>query len=209
VQYVSELAASSFSPTKNYDARVFVTEIPAGVQLKPGMTAEVEINVGRYEDVIAVPVGAVTEHFGQSYAYAVKESDVERRRVTIGRATHSHLEITEGLSEGDVVALDAYQRGLADFADSEREVEKLQGPKPPGSGGAAGGAAATEAPPAAPSSEVPGDGPSDAVPAPSEAAPAAPPSNEAAPATATTNETTSNEAAPTDTPSAAIDTGSK
>lgn len=191
VQYVSELAASSFSPTKNYDARVFVTEIPAGLQLKPGMTAEVEINVGRYEDVVAVPVGAATEHFGQSYAYVVDGGGVQRRRVTIGRSTHSHLEITDGLKIGDVVALDAYQRGLTDFADAEREVEKLQTPKP-AAGAQAPGSVAAAAPP------------SDEPPA---VAPAAAPSGETAPAETLESKSLEGESAPdTSTPEPAAST---
>ena len=41
-----------------------------------------------------------------------------------GRSTHSFVEIKEGLQEGDVVALDAYQRGIKDFADVEEEAQQ-------------------------------------------------------------------------------------
>jgi HlyD family secretion protein len=119
VSYVSELAASSFSDAKNYDATIMIEEIPAGMAIKPGMTAEVDILIGTYADVIAVPIGAITEHFQRTWVYVMQGDQGERRAVTTGRMTHSFVEITEGLTAGEVVALDAYQRGLADFAESE------------------------------------------------------------------------------------------
>jgi RND family efflux transporter MFP subunit len=120
---VAELATSSFSDAKNYDAVVLIEKIPEGVAAKPGMTAQVEILIGEYADIVALPVTAVTEHFKQSYAYVVNGLNVERRAVSVGRTTHSFVEIKSGLEAGEVVALDAYQRGLADFASAERDAE--------------------------------------------------------------------------------------
>lgn len=120
VSYVSELAASSYSDAKNYDAKIIIEEIPSGMAVKPGMTAEVDILVGTYESVIAVPIGAITEHFQRTFVYVMKGNKGERRAVKTGRMTHSFVEITEGLEVDEIVALDAYQRGTADFADTER-----------------------------------------------------------------------------------------
>ncbi len=50
----------------------------------------------------------------------VKGDIVERRKVETGRITHSFMEIVGGLEEDETVALDAYQRGLADFAKAEK-----------------------------------------------------------------------------------------
>jgi hypothetical protein len=85
------------------------------------MTAEVDILIGTYSDVIAIPIGAITEHFQRTWVYVMQGEQGERRAVTTGRMTHSFVEVTEGLQAGEVVALDAYQRGLADFAESERD----------------------------------------------------------------------------------------
>lgn len=122
VTFVAELAASSYSDAKNYDALVVIEDIPKDIALKPGMTAEVDIMVGTYSDILAVPVGAITEHFQLSYCYVEKDSKFERRAVKTGRMTHSFTEILDGLNTGDRVALDAYQRGTADFAAAEREA---------------------------------------------------------------------------------------
>ncbi len=122
ISYVAELAASSFDNTKNYDATVVIKEIPERISLKPGMTAEVEILVGIYEDILAIPVGAVTEHFQLSYVYVAKGSEFTRKVVKTGRITHSFVEILEGLEPSESVAMDAYRRGTNDFASAERKA---------------------------------------------------------------------------------------
>lgn len=123
IKYVSELAASSFTDSKSYDAIVLIDEFPADIALKPGMTAEVEVLVGTYKDILAIPVGTVTEHFQQSYVYVQKSRDsFERRAIKVGKTTHAFIEVLEGLSEGEVIATDAYQRGTKDFSASERKA---------------------------------------------------------------------------------------
>lgn len=128
VTFVSELAASSYSDTKNYEALVVIDEIPESLELKPGMTAEVNILVGTYADIIAVPVGAITEHFQQTYAYIFENGKAVRRKIETGRVTHSFVEVTEGLNPGEAVALDAYQRGNEDFAEAERAASADSAP---------------------------------------------------------------------------------
>jgi HlyD family secretion protein len=122
ISYVAELAASSFDNAKNYDATVLIEEIPSGVSLKPGMTAEVEILIGTYEDILAIPVGGVTEHFQLSYVYLANGSSFIRKVVKTGRTTHSFVEIVEGLEVGESIAMDAYRRGTNDFASAERKA---------------------------------------------------------------------------------------
>ena len=138
VSYVAELAASSFNNAKNYDATVLIKEIPETISLKPGMTAEVEILVGTYEDIMAIPVGAVTEHFQLSYVYVAKGSEFARKVVKTGRTTHSFVEILEGLEPGESVAMDAYRRGTNDFASAERKAGANQPASTPSGDSAAG-----------------------------------------------------------------------
>ncbi len=122
ISSVAGMAASSYSSAQNYETIVKIDKLPEGLAIKPGMTAEVDILVGTYENVIAVPVSAITEHFEQSYAYVLDGGKADRRVVKTGRVTHSFIEIPEGLEENEVVALDAYQRGLADFSEAEKEA---------------------------------------------------------------------------------------
>ena len=129
VSKVAGMAASSYSSVQNYETIILIDELPSELSIKPGMTAEVDILVGTYEDVISVPVGAITEHFERSYVYPVQNGKSERRVVKTGRTTHSFVEIKEGLEVGDVVALDAYQLGVKDFADSEKDAEQSRAPE--------------------------------------------------------------------------------
>ncbi len=130
VQSVSQLASSSYrSEAKVYQVLILIDQIPDNVRLKPGMTTEVEVLVGTYEDIVAIPINSVTEHFQMSYAYAQVGTKFERRVVEIGRTTQSFVEIKSGLEPNEIVALDAHQRGIADFGEEERSLQKPT-PKP-------------------------------------------------------------------------------
>ena len=125
VEKVSQLSKSSYySNTQNYEVIVHIKEIPEGVALKPGMTAEVECNVGLYKDVLAVPITTVTENYGQFYVFRKSGDDFVKHRIEIDRVTSSFIEVTEGLSVGDELAMDAYQRGLLEFGDSDQDEVK-------------------------------------------------------------------------------------
>lgn len=124
VSKVAGMAASSYSSVQNYETIIVIDELPNELAIKPGMTAAVDILVGTYEDVVSVPIGAITEHFEQSYVYTMAAGKSERRPVKIGRTTHSFVEVVAGLEEGELVALDAYQRGIEDFADAEKEAQQ-------------------------------------------------------------------------------------
>ncbi|HMP78814.1 MAG TPA: efflux RND transporter periplasmic adaptor subunit [Pirellulaceae bacterium] len=129
VKFVAELAASSFFDAKKYEVLVHIDQFPEGMNLKPGMTAQVEIMAGRYSDVLAVPISAVTEHFGQTYVYRMEGGSFKRQLVEIGRTTHAFVEIVEGIKDQDRVAMDAYQRGLAEFGNLEtRDTREPQSP---------------------------------------------------------------------------------
>lgn len=95
---------------KEYETIVKIQDVPTDGGLKPGMTAEVKVLVDKLNDILVVPVQSVTSNEGQHYAYVLDSSGVERRAVTIGENNVSHVEVTEGLKEGEQVALDARVR---------------------------------------------------------------------------------------------------
>jgi hypothetical protein len=139
VNFVAELATSSFNNTKNHDVMVVIDEIPEGVQIRTGLTAQVDITIGVNENELAVPVGAISEHSQQSYLYLKKPGGPERIKVSTGRSSHSFVEITEGVSVGDVVMPDARQRGLGDFGQNEATRGLTQTPGAPPMGVWTGG----------------------------------------------------------------------
>lgn len=94
----------------NPDLREYVVrvDLPEGADdsLKPGMRCSGEIVIGRVEDALAVPVQAVFVEGEETFCYVRSAlRTVERRIVTMGRASESLVEITDGLSEGETVLL--------------------------------------------------------------------------------------------------------
>lgn len=101
---------------KNYQARVALDEIPAG--LRPGMSAAVEILTARKPDALVVPAGAVADEEGRDVCYVPGLRGLERRPVEVGPAGRDLLEVTEGLAEGEEVILDAARAEVFAVADA-------------------------------------------------------------------------------------------
>jgi multidrug efflux pump subunit AcrA (membrane-fusion protein) len=92
----------------NPDMKVYLTTITInGTQdwLKPGMSAKVEILVSRLEDVLFVPVQAISAIDDKQYCYLPGGRKPERRLVEVGDFNDDFIEIKNGLKEGDVVLL--------------------------------------------------------------------------------------------------------
>ncbi len=107
--------------TKEYVTIVKIDDLPEGAGLKPGMTAEVEIMVNEVSDVLIVPVQAVTAREDDHYSYVLGTGGYERRAVSLGENSETHVEIKEGLSENERVALDARARLIAETEPGEEE----------------------------------------------------------------------------------------
>jgi HlyD family secretion protein len=125
VKTVAPLAESSWNATaKNYQTMITIEEIPEDVDLKPGMTAQVELLIGYYPNAIVVPVQAVASHKDKSYVYVeTKTNEFERREIVTGNSNVSFVEATEGIAVGEKVALDAFQRAADDFGDLEDDED--------------------------------------------------------------------------------------
>jgi HlyD family secretion protein len=82
---------------------VKLDDVPTG--LKPGMTAEVEIAMPRRDNVLAVPSEAIWTEDGHDVCFIVLESGLERREIKVGQITRELAEVTEGLEEGEQIAL--------------------------------------------------------------------------------------------------------
>lgn len=80
---------------------VFTVEDPSKLAL--GQSAAVCAVTMRVENVLKVPVNAVFEDSGETCVYLVENGSRVRHSVTTGASSDSEIEITEGLTEGDVV----------------------------------------------------------------------------------------------------------
>jgi HlyD family secretion protein len=73
--------------------------------VKPGMSAKVEIMVNRLDNVVQIPVQAVTMNDGHQVCYVAGGMKPERREVEVGEFTDEFIEIKSGLKEGERVLL--------------------------------------------------------------------------------------------------------
>ena len=130
VKTVSDLSASTrWERSRDYHVEVTIDSFPEDMKIKPGMTAEVEILVGQYENVLAVPIQAVTNFGRDKFLFVRKgDADFEVQKVKTGRSNLSFVEIEEGIENDQTVALDAYQRGLIEFEGLEPEKDAEQMP---------------------------------------------------------------------------------
>ena len=79
-----------------------------------------------------VPVQAIAEHKGEFFAFVEKGGQIKLRKVKIGENNETHVQILEGLAEGDQVALDARLRAAAEFKLDDQEPGHRARPRPNG-----------------------------------------------------------------------------
>jgi HlyD family secretion protein len=94
------------------------------LNLKPGTSARVEIQIGELPDVLVVPLQAVFAKEGQHYCYRGNGGRPERVEIEPGRSNESFVEIKSGLEEGDRVLL--YDPEVAD-EDAKAEADQEEG----------------------------------------------------------------------------------
>ena len=82
-------------------------------ELSPGDTAEVTILIGTVEDCLAVPIQCVFSRGRQSFVFVQSGGSSEPVEVALGRANAQLVEITEGLNNGQQVAMHATEEMLA------------------------------------------------------------------------------------------------
>jgi RND family efflux transporter MFP subunit len=112
---ITEVAAAADPVTRTFEARARF-DPPEDLQILPGMSATVTINIpSNYQQgdlSILLPVSAVVGgNDGGSFVWTVDSESmtVSRRTVTVGRLSGSEIEIVEGLSIDDRVAVSGVQ----------------------------------------------------------------------------------------------------
>jgi RND family efflux transporter MFP subunit len=139
----------------NPDLKVYITTVAMDnppSNLKPGMSAQVEIMVDELKDVLAVPIQAVgTQPDGQRVCYVSNGRGPEMRQVTTGRYNDNFIQVEEGLRPGESVLLKA----PVTMTSAVARVEPLDTGTPPET-------------PASPAATAPGT--AEAAPAPDAAA---------------------------------------
>lgn len=111
VSLVEELAQEANvwqggTPGKNvFEILVTLAETDP-VRLRPGMTVDLEIVLGRAEEATLAPIRAVFQDHGEHVAYRARGETFERVPVTVGTRNDLVIEVRSGLRAGDRVALE-------------------------------------------------------------------------------------------------------
>ncbi|MDF7798333.1 hypothetical protein P4C99_02595 [Pontiellaceae bacterium B1224] len=92
------------SGVKTYTIMVSVETVSEG-QLKPGMSATVEIVTDQLRDVLYVPIQSVVSSDGKHYVYVVNRGKKELRDIEIGKFNTHSIEIISGLEEDEELLL--------------------------------------------------------------------------------------------------------
>jgi multidrug efflux pump subunit AcrA (membrane-fusion protein) len=101
------------SPTVDQAKRTFVTEVlidNSSNTLKPGSYARAHLPTDKVERVTVVPASSVAYVFGANKVYVVKDNTVETRDVKLGDRFENTIEILEGVTLGDTVAVTGLAR---------------------------------------------------------------------------------------------------
>jgi len=121
-------AARDDQGVKIFDVEIDIVD--SDERLRPGMTANIEIQGDHKTDILTVPVEAVFKKQGRYVAYVMDGSEEEpvEREVVTGISNISTVEIVEGLSEGDNVTLyDPELEGGEMSEDEERRARMARG----------------------------------------------------------------------------------
>lgn len=93
-----DIAAAKLPPPPEEDSQFEVL-------LRPGLLADVEIIIEKYPNAINIPVQAVFEKDGKVVTYVKSRDRFEERAVKPLKRSESTMVLTDGLREGEVVAL--------------------------------------------------------------------------------------------------------
>jgi HlyD family secretion protein len=107
-QVLSLGALAHASATRPYEEKRFdlVVEVDASVaELRPEMTARLDLLVAERHDVLLVPVNAIFEREDHLVANVITGWSSEHRQVELGATGDLFAEVVSGLDEGDHVAL--------------------------------------------------------------------------------------------------------
>lgn len=106
------------SAVKQYATLIRITDPPKDI--RPGLTAEVAIQVERRPQAVQVPVQALYDHFGDTYCLLWKDGKWDAREVQIGTSNDKFVVVESGVEPDEQVVL-----------NPRRWLDKVSLPEPP------------------------------------------------------------------------------
>lgn len=115
VSSVANLAVNKDSESK---VKVFPVEIrinETNKNLLPGLTVSCRILIDEIKDVLFIPIDAISKEAEKHFVYKKTRSGYDKVKVEVGASNSDYIIITEGLKEGDEIAL------VKPYLDEEKE----------------------------------------------------------------------------------------
>jgi len=115
VTRIGAVANSNWGNPENKTFEVEITMDPIDVEMRAGTTAKAEIQVETVPDALQVPVHAIFAEAEEHFCFVNGSASYEKRPVKIGKNNNHHVQVLEGLEEGELVLLyDPREAGLSD-----------------------------------------------------------------------------------------------
>ena len=124
---VTEIASVATSSGWDENTKAFGVTVlmdPSETELRAGISANVEIQVDRLEDVLSLPLQCIFVEEGKHFCFVVDaQGETSRREVEVGRNNIHRVEILSGLEEGeDVLLYDPRENGELDRSERSGET---------------------------------------------------------------------------------------
>ncbi|MGB7348180.1 MAG: HlyD family efflux transporter periplasmic adaptor subunit [Pirellulaceae bacterium] len=108
--------SSYMAHVKEYEVVIEVDAPPE--DLRPGMTAEVNILIDAIDDALLVPIEAVVQRGDEFFcAVPIANGGIETRKISVGIANETDLIIEDGLSDGESVVLNVSDPDIVQHMD--------------------------------------------------------------------------------------------
>lgn len=97
--------------------------LPPSEDLRPGMSAEVQIKIAEYENELLIPVAAIVEGENGAFCWVEGLDGLRRQSIVLADSNDVFSIVTDGLNEGDEVLLNpaAFEQPSSDDAESVAE----------------------------------------------------------------------------------------
>jgi HlyD family secretion protein len=105
VESVGQLPAR---PSRDEDFHYFLSVVKLDritPELRPGMSARIDIALAPRKNVLAIPHEAVKSDGGRKLCFVAHNDSIELRYIKLGKETTTMVEVTDGLKEGELVVL--------------------------------------------------------------------------------------------------------
>ncbi|WP_169865067.1 efflux RND transporter periplasmic adaptor subunit [Sutcliffiella halmapala] len=110
---IFESSIETVSPTVNQQTNMFTVTIPISntdSTIKGGMRATANVAIDNLEAQIVIPVNAILYDETTSYVYVIENGKAMRQDVTLGFRDQELIQIVDGLTKGQKVAVNGKER---------------------------------------------------------------------------------------------------